>query len=182
MIAFQLACTGQGAPRLIDQHELLPYLPEETRAARDPFRCPVSVRIKDQRTPITIGVAPDRLFSLAFDDHTRANFALELDRGTMDVKARRLVGKSSFRRKLIGYWNLWQEGRHTERWGFKSFRVLTITPSPKRLENMIAAQQEIVGAKGSSVFLFTTPERLAAKSPLAGVWISGKGEAVTLYR
>jgi len=180
MIAFDLACSGEHALRLIDQHELLPYLPEETRMARDPFRCHVSVRIKEQRTPITIGVVPDRLFSLAFPDGTRANFALEVDRGTMDVKAKRLVGKSSFRRKLIGYWHLWQQGRHTERWGFKSFRVLTVTPSESRLENMIAAQKEIVGALGSNVFLFTTPERLATKSPLEDPWVSGKNEIVCL--
>ena len=31
MIAFELACRGDGAPELIDHHDLLPYLPEETR-------------------------------------------------------------------------------------------------------------------------------------------------------
>jgi hypothetical protein len=182
MIAFDLACRGDGAPRLLDQHELFPHLPEETRAGRDPFRCYVAVRVKEHKTPITIGVVPDRLFSLAFADQTRLNFALELDRGTMDVKAKKLVGKSSFRRKLIGYFQLWQEKRHTERWGFKSFRVLTVTPSEKRLENMIAAQRQIVGAAGSNLFLFTTPQRLTAKSPLADVWVSGKGEPVALGR
>jgi hypothetical protein len=98
----------------------------------------------------------------------------------MDIKSRRLVGKSSFRRKLLGYWQLWQADRHTERWGFKSFRVLTVTPSQARLANMIAAQKEIVGAAGSNLFLFTTPERLAAQTPLARVWISGKGEEISL--
>ena len=31
MIAFELACRAEGAPTLIDHHDLLPYLPEETR-------------------------------------------------------------------------------------------------------------------------------------------------------
>jgi hypothetical protein len=179
MIAFELACRA-GALRLIDQHQMLASFPKETRASRDPFHCQVSVRVKGQVAPIGIGVAPDRLFRLSTDTH-HCNFALELDRGTMDVKAKRLVGKSSFRRKLIGYWHLWKQNRHGERWGFKSFRVLTVTPSERRLEHMIAAQKEVVGPSGSNLFLFTTPERLAAKTPLADVWVSGKGEAVALH-
>ena len=80
----------------------------------------------------------------------------------------------------MGYFQLWKEQRHTDRWGFKSFRVLTITPSEKRLENMIAAQKEIVGAAGLNLFAFTTPKRLAQKSPLADAWTSGKGETISL--
>jgi hypothetical protein len=178
MIAFDLACRAEGLS-LVDHHELLPHFPKDTRASRDPFHCKVSVREKGQRVPITIGVAPDRLFRLCSDTH-HWNFALELDRGTMDVKAKRLVGKSSFRRKLIGYWHLWQQKRHLERWGFNSFRVLTVTPSETRLQHMIAAQKEIVGPGGSALFLFTTPDRLATKSPLADVWVSGKDQPVAL--
>ena len=133
--------------------------------------------LKTAREALTIGVIPDRVFSLAFEDRTRLNFALELDRGTMDIKSRQLVGKSSFRRKLLGYYQLWKEGLHTSQWGFKAFRVLTVTPSEKRIENMIAVQKEIVGEQGSNLFLFTTPKRLAEKSPLADVWVTGKGAA-----
>ena len=79
----------------------------------------------------------------------------------MDIKSRQLVGKSSFRRKLLGYYQLWREGLHTSQWGFKAFRVLTVTPSEKRIENMIAVQKEIVGEQGSNLFLFTTPNRLS---------------------
>ena len=117
--------------------------------------------LKTAREALTIGVIPDRVFSLAFADRTRLNFALELDRGTMDIKSRQLVGKSSFRRKLLGYYQLWKEGLHTSQWGFKAFRVLTVTPSEKRIENMIAVQREIVGEQGSNLFLFTTPKRLS---------------------
>ena len=106
------------------------------------------------------------MFSLAFEGRTRLNFALELDRGTMDIKSRQLVGKSSFRRKLLGYYQLWKEGLHTKQWGFKAFRVLTVTPSEKRIENMIAVQKEIVGEQGSNLFLFTTPNGSPRNRPL----------------
>ena len=180
MIAFELACRDDGAPRLVDQPDLFTLLPEATRRNRDPFRARVTVRVPEHRDPVGIGVVPDRLFSLYLADATRINFALELDRGTMDIKARTLLGKSSFRRKLVGYYHLWQQGRHTDRWGFKSFRVLTITPSEKRLENMIAAQKEIVGSSGLNLFLFSTPDRLSDTSPLGPVWVSGRGDVVGL--
>ena len=137
-------------------------------------------RSKPRANSLTIGVVPDRVFSLEFAGRTRLNFALELDRGTMDIKSRQLVGKSSFRRKLLGYYQLWKEGLHTKQWGFKAFRVLTVTPSEKRIENMLAVQREIVGEQGSNLFLFTTPKRLAEKSPLADVWITGKGAVTAL--
>ena len=98
----------------------------------------------------------------------------------MDIKSRQLAGKSSFRRKLLGYYQLWREGLHTRQWDFKAFRVLTVTPSEKRIENMIAVQREIVGEQGSNLFLFTTPKRLREKSPLADVWVSGKGAVTAL--
>jgi hypothetical protein len=178
MIGFELACREEGTLELIDHHDLLPYLPEKTRDDDAPFHARVT--FKTAREALTIGVVPDRVFSLAFKDRTRLNFALELDRGTMDIKSKQLVGKSSFRRKLLGYYHLWREGLHTSQWGFKAFRVLTVTPSEKRIENMLAVQREIVGQQGSNLFLFTTPERLAHKSPLADVWVTGKGAQVAL--
>ena len=178
MIGFELACRTEGAPALIDHHDLLPYLPAETREEDAPFHARVT--LKTARDALTIGVIPDRVFSLVFADCTRLNFALELDRGTMDIKSRQLVGKSSFRRKLMGYYEFWREGLHTTQWGFKAFRVLTVTPSEKRIENMLAAQRDIVGKQGSNLFLFTTPKHLAEKSPLADVWVTGKGAQTAL--
>lgn len=180
LIGFELASRASNSARLVDQPDLFPYLPEATRNARDPFRIRVTVRVKEHPTPVAIGIVPDRVFSLFLTDNTRHNFALELDRGTMDIKARTLIGKSSFRRKLLGYYQLWQDGRHTDAWGFKSFRVLTITPSEKRIAHMIAAQKEIVGQSGLNLFLFTTPQLLKEKSPLGDAWISGKGNIVSL--
>ena len=180
LIGFELASRASNSARLVDQPDLFPYLPEATQNARDPFRIRVTVTVKEHSTPVAIGIVPDRVFSLFVADNNRHNFALELDRGTMDIKARTLIGKSSFRRKLLGYYQLWQDGRHTEAWGFKSFRVLTITPSEKRIAHMITAQKEIVGPAGLNLFLFTTPQLLKEKSPLGDAWISGKGNIVSL--
>ena len=180
MIAIDRGCRAQDGLRLIDHHDLLPYMPEKTRRLRDPFRCRVEVRVKDMSAPLTIGVVPDRLFSFAYDNGTRHNFALELDRGTMDIAAKKLAGKSSFRRKLLGYFHAWRERRHTEAWGFQSFRVLTITPSEKRIDNMIAAQRAITNNAAAGLFLYTTPGLLAVKGALGDAWVNGAGEPVRL--
>lgn len=180
MIAFELACALQDDARLIDHHALLPLLPEATRGAREPFQCRVSINVPGERSPVTISIVPDRLFSIAFTDATRFNFALELDRGTMDINARRLTGKSSIRRKILGYHRSWLDRRHTEVWGFRSFRVLFITPSDARLNNMLEVQRKVVGSQGSNLFLFSTPQRIAMNGALGAAWVSGKGEVVSL--
>ncbi len=86
MIGFETACRSEGAPRLVDHHALLPYLPEATRTSDDPFRLDVTVRHVDHE--LEVAVIPDRLFSLFLDTTSRLNFGVELDRGTMDLRAR----------------------------------------------------------------------------------------------
>lgn len=178
MIGFEIACRDESTPRLVDHHALLPYLPESTRTDDDPFRLDVSVRHAGH--DVGIAVIPDRLFSLFVDTSSRLNFGLELDRGTMDIRSKQLVGKSSFRRKLLGYWQAYRDQVHTERWGFKAFRVLTVTTSDARIKTMMEVQREIVGAQGSNMFLFTTLERYRVHSPFDSIWLSGKGETVSL--
>ncbi len=182
MIAIEDASRAHGALRLLDHHALIPYFPQSKQGARDPFRCRVELRDNNGKAAITIGVVPDRLFSFAYANGTRHNFALELDRGTMDIKARQLAGKSSFRRKLLGYFHAWRQKRHTEAWGFQSFRVLTITPSDKRIASMLAAQREVTRDAASGLFLYTTPERLAAHGPLGPAWITSAENATSLLR
>jgi hypothetical protein len=180
MLAFHFPTTGDASPQLIDHAELVPFMPEETRNRRNPFK--LMVTIKHNRELIPIAVVPDRLFSLALANGTRWNFALELDRGTMDIKAKRIVGKSSFRKKILGYYNAWLQKKHTEAWGFRSFRVLTVAPSDKRIANMIKVQREIMNDSLSQLFLYTTPERLAEHGPFGPIWISSKEDGITLVR
>ena len=179
MLAFDFALKARNL-QLLDHHDLLPYMPEATRKLQQPFRCRVQVRVAIQREPISVGVIPDRLFSVLYRNETRHNFALELDRGTMDLKAKQLIRKSSFRRKLLGYFHLHREEKHTSQWGFRGLRVLTITPSETRLQNIIELQREVVGEQGSNVFLFTTPDRIREHGILGPAWISGKSVATAL--
>ena len=87
--------------RLVDHQALALPVPQHVRNSRNPFCLRVTVPHPDTR--LIVPVIPDRLFGLTYPDTTTHHFALELDRGTMDIWANRLVGKASFRRKLMAY-------------------------------------------------------------------------------
>lgn len=182
VLAFALASRADGAPRLLDDADLLPLMPEATRMLQDPFRFRVTVR--DRAKDITLNVVPDRLLSLVYADNHRHNFCLEVDLGTMTIAARRnghihLTGKSTFARKHAGFFNGWNEGKHRTQWGWQGFRVLTVAPSEARISHMIDAQREI--AKGASaLFLYTTPTRMAAHGAFAPIWISSESDGISI--
>jgi hypothetical protein len=180
MLAFQSAIDAHNEVSLVDHHALRPYFPPSTQAMRDPFRLRVAVPMLGSGVPIPIAVVPDRLFSIVYDNGTRHNFALEIDRGTMDVAAKRLVGKSSYRRKIVGYFYAWREKRHTSAWGFQSFRVLTITPSEKRIATMCTVQRDVTKGAADGLFLYATPEAITRGGATGPVWTTGSGEVVRL--
>src|ERR1700730_5929448 len=64
--------------------------------------------------------------------------------------------------------------------GIVAMRVLTQTPSRKRVETMVEATHDLTNGKGSGLFLFVDRETLAASNPLDVEWMSGKGERVRL--
>ena len=177
MLQFDLAARD-GAVRLVDHHALLPDMPERTRDARDPF-C-LRVRIVHHDKGLTVPVIPDRLFAFRYADGTTHNFALEQDMGSMDIWASRLVGKSSIRRKLIGYFHAREQKRIAEQWAFKSFRVLIVTTTETRIESMLKAQRRVAPDCPPGLFLYSTPERVARHGALGPAWITSKSDNVSL--
>ena len=182
MMHFSMACGRNGAPRLIDHAELIPYFPERTRALKDPFALRVTVPHNHKEVPLTI--VPDRLCSLVYANNTRNNFAIEQDLGSMSVgnKSTKLLGKSSIRKKHIAYFHAWRQKRHTAVWGFQSFRCLFVAPSEARIENMLKSQREVTADRASGLFLYTTPERLEAHGALGPAWISNNSDHVSLIQ
>lgn len=71
-------------------------------------------------------------------------------------------------------------GEHVQELGLPSFRVLTVTTSPARVEQMIEAQKEITDGRGSNMFLFVDDGALLASNPLDVLWMTGKGKRVPL--
>lgn len=187
MFAFDAAVAAHGNLRLIDHHDLVPHMPAATRQFPKPFHLRVLVQPNDfphlrrvLKHPTDLGVEPDRLFVLAQSDGSGWSYALELDRGTEDISARRLKGKATYFRKLLTYYAAWAVQKHTQQWGdfCKSFRVLSVTTSDTRITNMINAQVEIGAPAG--LFLFTTLQRLNQQGALAPIWRSAASDNISL--
>jgi hypothetical protein len=177
MMAFDAACKTADL-RLLDQPDLpLPY-PQRDRT----FACKVTVQLKHLKNPIDISNVPDGVFSFLFPDESRSNYFLERDRGTMPVgtKRTRLVGKSSFRKKQIGYFHFFKQGLHTERFAMARFRVLTVTTSETRIQTMIDAQREVTNDTAAGLFLYSTTERIAKHGALGPAWISAERDNISL--
>lgn len=123
-----------------------------------------------------VPVAPDAFFTLR-DAKGRLNYLLEADRGTMTVKR--------FTLKLKAYAAWHQEEKHQAKLDIKHFRVLTVTQSPVRLENLVRAAEmaEDVRRLGRR-FLFAPEENLylaRPKSVLENIWSwPGGSEPVSL--
>ena len=98
----------------------------------------------------------------------------------MSVGAKRLTSKSSFARKVHSYLAAWKQQRHREQWGFKSFRVLTIAPSERRIASMMTVQRKITGDRLAALFLYATPERLNAAGAFGPAWLSTDTENISL--
>jgi hypothetical protein len=178
MIAFASGAQAAGLG-LIDHHQLLDLMPEKTRAMRDPFRVRVGVPLPGKAQPLNIGVVPDRLFSLAMES-MRRNYALEIDRGTEPVNAKSL-NRTSWRRKLMGYFHMWRNSLHTTQWGMKAFRVLVVAPSEKRIANMMRVQQDVTGGSAAGLVLYSLLTDIATHGALGAAWRTASGERVALH-
>jgi hypothetical protein len=180
MVAFEAACRSRAGVRFITPEEVLLWAPESTRRLRLPFRWHVEVRQGGK--PYRLGVEPDRVFGLQFEDapenRRHTFFFLEADRGTMPV-ARKDLAQTSFLRKLLAYQETWRKGIHKAHFGIPNFRVLTVTTTGERAEHLLDACRSL-SRSGSRLFLFADQEQLAEENILAQDWVNGVGELVRL--
>lgn len=186
MTAFANSAASRGL-RLIDHQQLIPEFPQEARAPAK-GASPFVLRVEIGQPGLerrSLSVVPDRLFSLA--SGKRFNFALEQDEGTMPVRRwrdqkRQLLSfdGTSIARKLVTYDAAWQQDLHVARWGFKQFRVLFVTPTRARVQEMLEAVDFITDGKGTRFFVFADFSTLLANDPLGPVWINGKRETISL--
>jgi hypothetical protein len=156
MVAIELGCRARGKVRFLTANDIA--LPPETRTLTEPFHW--SVKLADRTK---LGVIPDSVFVLQsggqrIEDNGVLYF-LEADRATMPV-ARQDLMRSSFRRKLLAYEATWTHGLHQRRFGFRRFRVITITTSTARVESLVQECQQL--ESGHGLFLFASIESLAA--------------------
>jgi len=161
MISNFRVCLERALGTLPDTH-LLFWQKENRKELRD------YVYIEDEQArKWKIAIVPDGFFGIK-DTKPKPNmyFFLEADQSTMT--------NNRFLRKMRAYWRWSRQGKHTKKFGIKAFRVLTITKSEQRKENL---RKITKGAddrhKGSYMFWFTSEQNYSIQKPesiLGPIW------------
>lgn len=107
-------------------------------------------KVRDPEKPGKfLPINPDGYFILR-DHNRKARFCVEADRATETNRR--------WKDKARGYVEYVQTGQYFKRYNAESLRVLTVTTSQKRLENLLTATKAV---KGASFFWFTTKDKIS---------------------
>jgi len=173
-VSLQLAARDRTDVRFIHPDEMVATFPDQTFSERNPFA--LRVKLSHRGTMYEIAVIPDLIFGLIFADDTRRNFVVEIDRGTMPV-TRADFRQTSFEKKMRAYLTAHAAKEHERHFGWKSFRVLTVTTDRYRMQSMKEALRRlhVPHSPGPSLFFFATRDELGVNDPLALPWSDGSG-------
>ena len=72
--------------------------------------------------------------------------------------------------------------QHERQFGWKTFRVLTVTTDHHRMQSMMEAlrQLHVPNSMGAPLFFFATRDELCTSNPLAHTWRDGASRGVQL--
>ena len=174
-VALELSARRHRGIRLIHSNELISSLLETTRAKPNPLalRATIAHEGKTQET----GIVPDLVFGIEFRDGSRRCFMVEIDRGTMPI-TRSDISQSSFGRKMSGYLTAYAARQHEQQFGWKAFRVLTVTTDQNRLASMMKAlcALNVPQSPGPALFWFGLRQELARNDLIGFAWRDGAGQ------
>lgn len=178
-VGLQIAARAYPDLSVIHRGELIASFPVQTGSRRDP--CTLRARLTDNGVSCDVAVVPDLVFGLKFADGSRRCFMVEIDRGTMPVM-RTDIRQTSFGRKVRSYLAAQAEKQHERYFGWRTFRVLTVTTDERRLPTMAEATRTtyVPGSLGASLFLFATRGDISHSDALRILWKSGDGKAFSL--
>lgn len=178
-VALECAVRGRSDVHLMRPAELVAAFSNQPFNASNPF----ALRAAFSHNGLThsVGVAPDLAFGLKFSDGSRRCFMVEIDRGTMPI-VRSDIRQTSFERKMRAYIAAHAARQHQKQFGWKNFRVLTVTPDKYRMKSMMEALHALpsAGGGGPALFIFATRSELLACDPLAHQWQDGRGQYARL--
>jgi hypothetical protein len=185
MVSVELACRKASTLEFIRPEEVIGKRFIVPKTGDKALSWKVEAKRGERR--IAYSMVPDNVFGWTLSEdsgRTRAAyFFLEEDRATMPIRSANL-GRSSFYKKMVGYFESWKSDLFQKNFGFKNPRVLTLTSSNERIKSMVGAGKELdPRGKGLRMFLFTPARTFDLKAPekiLEKVWINGRGERVGL--
>jgi len=164
LVGLERACRRNPQVRFVPREQLAAF---QAAAPLTPFQWRVTVHLDSETR--NLGVAPDAVFALRFADRRppqeTAYFFLEADRATMPVRRRNLRQTSLFQ-KLLAYYGTWQQCLHQQIFNFPRFRVLVVTSTRERAENIFAANRVFNGGKGSALFLFAHSATISSSTDI----------------
>lgn len=169
MVSLELAARAHGSVSLLHTDDVLALF-SRSETVQPGARLTLRAAINWHGHYGEEGTAPDRLFGLQYDEReegkNRQFILLEIDQGTETIEPgdHRVSSKSFFRdtsilRKMVVYASAFKQKTHQQRFGFRAFRVLTVTTNRARVEQMQATYRKHFSAGRDSVnpglFLFT---------------------------
>ena len=116
--------------QLIHPAEFVAAFPDQRVAARNPFT--LHVTLSHRGVNHEMGLVPDFVFGLTLADSSRRHFTVEIDRGTMPVVRSDTFRQTSFEEKMRAYVTAHAAKQHERQFGWKTFRVLTVTTDRHR--------------------------------------------------
>ena len=163
-VALQHAMRGRADVRLIEPDEIIAALPDRARTARNPFS--LKVKVPQRGVVRERGIVPDLVFGLMPRDGSRRYFMVEIDRGTMPVVRSNFM-QTSFEQKMRAYLIAHAAKQHERHFGWKTFRVLTVTTDDHRMRSMMEALQRlrVPHSPGPSLFFFSMRDELPCGRP-----------------
>jgi hypothetical protein len=128
-----------------------------------------------------VGLIPDLIFGLRFADGSRRCFMVEIDRGTMPI-SRSDLRQTSFERKMRAYLSAYAAKKHEYQFGWKTFRVLTVTTDQQRTRSLKEAlrQLHVQESPGPKLFYFALRDEFRDSDPISHIWLDGAGQAARL--
>src|SRR6202049_4540057 len=179
-VSLQCAARARADVQLIHPDEMAADFPDQRVAARSPFT--LRVTLSHRGTMHEMGLVPDFAFGLTLADGSHRNFLVEIDRGTMPVVRSDTFRQTSFEEKMRAYLTAHAAKQHERQFGWKTFRVLTVTTDDRRARTMMAALRRlhVPHSPGALLFFFAIRDGLRGADPLAHAWQDGNGRDVRL--
>jgi len=190
LTTFRLACQKQKNIEFVEPEHLIKCRPKPPTIKTHALSWRVNIKKDEygQKRNFSYNMIPDTVFGLRMKKDNRNKetyFFLEADRATMPIRRTNFY-RSSFYKKMVGYIASYKNELFSEYFGFKKVRVLTVTKSDERINNMIIVNKSLHNmGNGYNLFLFAKDNAIDIQIPeriFKQIWINGRGRKDSLLQ
>ena len=189
MLAVKLACEKLDGVDFISLEEIINKRPVDLAKKMNGLEWKIKMGqdLPGFKKNFKFSLIPDSAFGLRFHEANKksklAFFFVEVDRSTMPIQRNDLT-KSSYYKKLVGYFESWRQKLYMANFGFTNPRLLSLTISKERIVSMIAANKKLdPRGNGLRMFLFAPAKTFSLAKPetvFEQKWLNGREEVASL--